>query len=126
MALHVHFSTAPQPCSINETWDCGAVNHSPFSKVGPVPVAAIGIAGYLALGGLALASAPFLLFLCAAAGCAFALYLTFIEKFVLEAWCLYCVTSQGVILLILALGLIWFTMEYISLRRLRSVGALGR
>jgi hypothetical protein len=30
LALQVHFSTATEPCSINEKWDCGVVNHSPF------------------------------------------------------------------------------------------------
>jgi vitamin-K-epoxide reductase (warfarin-sensitive) len=54
LALHVHYSTEPQPCSINEKWDCGVVNHSPFAEIMHVPVAAIGIAGYLALAGLAL------------------------------------------------------------------------
>ena len=55
LALRVHYSTDAQPCSINETWDCGIVNHSPFSEIARVPVAAIGIVGYLALAGLALA-----------------------------------------------------------------------
>ena len=55
MALRVHYSTETQPCSINEKWDCGIVNHSPFAVIGPVPVAAIGIAGYVVLAGLALA-----------------------------------------------------------------------
>ena len=53
LALQVHYSTATEPCSINEKWDCGVVNHSPFAVVGHVPVAAIGIAGYLALVALA-------------------------------------------------------------------------
>ena len=49
LALQVHYSTTTEPCSINERWDCGVVNHSPFAVIGQVPVAAIGIAGYLAL-----------------------------------------------------------------------------
>jgi len=53
LALHVHYSTETQPCSINEKWDCGVVNHSPFAEIAHIPVAAIGIAGYLALAGLA-------------------------------------------------------------------------
>ena len=51
LALHVHYSTDVEPCSINEKWDCGIVNHSPFAEIAHVPVAAIGIAGYLVLGG---------------------------------------------------------------------------
>ena len=47
MALRVHYSTETQPCSINEKWDCGIVNHSPYAELAHVPVAAIGIAGYV-------------------------------------------------------------------------------
>ena len=45
LALQVHYSTATEPCSINERWDCGIVNHSPFAEVGHIPVATIGILG---------------------------------------------------------------------------------
>ena len=55
LALQVHYSTGTEPCNINEKWDCGIVNHSSYAVIGPIPVAAIGIAGYLALAGLALA-----------------------------------------------------------------------
>lgn len=117
MALHVHYSTGTEPCSINERWDCGIVNHSPFAEVDHVPVAVIGIAGYLALGVLAFARLRFIVLLCAFVGLDFALYLTFIEKYVLQVWCLYCVTSQGIIALISLLSLGWFAWEYLRLRR---------
>jgi len=55
LALHVHYSTETEACSINEKWDCGIVNHSPYAMIGPVPVAAIGIAGYAMMLVLALA-----------------------------------------------------------------------
>src|SRR5579863_9715498 len=54
LALRVHYDTGTEPCSINEKWDCGIVNHSPFAEVMHIPVAAIGIAGYLVLSALAL------------------------------------------------------------------------
>ena len=54
LALRVHYSTETAPCSINEKWDCGIVNHSPYAEIRGVPVAAIGIAGYLLIGVLAL------------------------------------------------------------------------
>jgi vitamin-K-epoxide reductase (warfarin-sensitive) len=47
LALQVHYSTATEPCDINAKWDCGIVNHSPFAEIMHIPVAAIGIAGYL-------------------------------------------------------------------------------
>src|ERR1700692_4310932 len=35
-ALREHYRTEPSPCSINERWDCGAVNHIPFAEVGGI------------------------------------------------------------------------------------------
>lgn len=117
LALHVHYSTGTEPCSINEKWDCGVVNHSPFAEIAHVPVAAIGIAGYLVLAGLALARRRFLTFLVAGAGFCFALRLTFIEEYALGVWCLYCVISQVLIALLLLVSLGWFTAEYLDLKR---------
>lgn len=107
MALRIHYSTDTQPCSINEKWDCGIVNHSPFAEVAHVPVAAIGIAGYLVLAGLSLARRRWLVLAAAVVGLGFSLYLTHIEKDVLQVWCLYCVTSLGIIsaITLLSLGL---------------------
>jgi len=107
LALHVHYSTDTQPCSINEKWDCGIVNHSPFAVMAGIPVAAIGIAGYVVLAGLALARRRRLLVVAAVAGLGFSLYLTHIEKDVLQVWCLYCVGSLGIISIITLLSLGW-------------------
>lgn len=107
LALRVHYSTATEVCSINEKWDCGIVNHSPYAVLGPVPVAAIGIAGYLLLGALALGGWRKLVLLGAVVGLGFSLYLTHIEKDVLLVWCVYCVTSLGVISLITLSSLGW-------------------
>jgi len=117
LALHVHYSTATAPCDINAHWDCGVVNHSPFAVIDHVPVAVIGIVGYLVLVGLALAGQRFFLVLAAFSGFAFALHLTFIEKYVLEVYCLYCVISQGLIALIVLLSVIWLGSEHWRLRR---------
>jgi vitamin-K-epoxide reductase (warfarin-sensitive) len=107
LALHVHYSTGTEPCSINEKWDCGIVNHSPYAMMGPIPVAAIGIAGYAALCVLALARRKKLVMVAALLGTAFSLYLTHIEKDVLLVWCVYCVTSLGIISLITLLAIGW-------------------
>ena len=107
LALHVHYSTEMQPCSINEKWDCGIVNHSPYAVIGPVPVAAIGIAGYAAILVLALARRKRLVLLSALVGLGFSLYLTHIEKDVLLVWCIYCVTSLGIISWITLISLGW-------------------
>ena len=117
LALRVHFCTDPQPCSINERWDCGVVNHSPFAEIAHIPVAEIGIAGYLALAGLAFWRQRALVSLAALVGLGFALRLTTIEELVLQTWCLYCVISQVIIALITLLSLGWVGTEYLTLKR---------
>jgi vitamin-K-epoxide reductase (warfarin-sensitive) len=117
LALKVHYDTGVEPCSINAHWDCGIVNHSPFSMIGPIPVAAIGIAGYLAIGILAFFRRHLLLLLASGAGLAYAIYLSGIEKNVLEVWCLYCVISQALIALITLLSLAWLIAHQVSKRR---------
>jgi uncharacterized membrane protein len=116
LALRVHYDTGTEPCSINEKWDCGIVNHSPYALIGPIPVAALGILGYLALAGLALARKRGLLLLASLPGLAFALYLSHIESAILNVWCLYCVISQGVILLIVLFAAAWL----VAARRSKS------
>lgn len=107
LAFQIHYSNAVQPCDINARWDCGIVNHSRYSMVGPVPVAAIGIVGYLVLGLLAFNRRRGYTLITAIIGLAYALYLSNIEAHVLEVWCLYCVSSQIVIALITLLALLW-------------------
>jgi len=119
LALRVHYSTGTEPCSINEKWDCGIVNHSEFAEIAHVPVAAIGIAGYLLLAGLALARRRLLTLAAAAVGLGFALYLSHIERDVLMVWCLYCVISQGIIVLITLLSLGWLAADRWAKRRAR-------
>jgi uncharacterized membrane protein len=105
LALHVHYSTDIQPCSINEKWDCGIVNHSRFAEIAHIPVAAIGIAGYAVLGLLGFLRWNRLLLAASLLGLAFSLYLTHIEAHLLQVWCLYCVISQGIIALLALLAI---------------------
>jgi uncharacterized membrane protein len=90
------------PCDINERWDCGIVNHSPYAVLPQgsphgVPVAVIGIAGYVLLGILALKRAYRLMLTLAIPALAFSLYLAHIEQRLLGVWCLYCAISLGTI-----------------------------
>jgi vitamin-K-epoxide reductase (warfarin-sensitive) len=97
LALREHYRTDSSPCSINERWDCGIVNHSPYAVLFGIPVAVIGIAGYLLLGILAFQKAYGLMLAAALGGLGFALYLAHIESAVLGVWCIYCAISLGVI-----------------------------
>jgi uncharacterized membrane protein len=109
VSLVNHYKTsATDYCDIGETFNCDIVNRSIYSTIGKVPVAAIGVAGYLLL----MALCPFTrsrramlaMLLGALGGLGFALYLTYIEKYVLVVWCLLCLGSLAVISLISVLS----------------------
>ncbi|MGO9316489.1 MAG: vitamin K epoxide reductase family protein [Terracidiphilus sp.] len=110
LSLRIHYSTETSPCSINAKWDCDLVNHSPYSEIKGIPVAAMGIAGYFVLAALALMGQRLLVFLSSLIGLGYALYLAHIERDVLMVWCLYCVISLGVIALITLLSLLWMAV----------------
>jgi len=106
LALREHYRTyGDSPCSINERWDCGVVNHSRYAMLGPVPVAAVGMMGYILMAVLAVRGSYRLLIIPTFGGLAFSLYLANIEKNVLGVWCVYCVISLGIISLMSLLNL---------------------
>ncbi|HTY85170.1 MAG TPA: vitamin K epoxide reductase family protein [Silvibacterium sp.] len=111
LALRVHYSTDVQPCDINAHWDCGIVNHSRYAEIHHIPVAAIGIVGYLVLGIAAIARRRAFTFVAALIGLGFSLHLTDIEAHKLEVYCLYCVASQGIIALIALSSLFWLFLR---------------
>jgi vitamin-K-epoxide reductase (warfarin-sensitive) len=126
-ALQVHNmdpNSAP-PCAVNEHWDCGAVNHSRFAVFPPksfdedltskkihVPVAAIGIAGYGLMALFAFGGRWWVVLQLAEIGFAAACMLTYLEAYVLEKWCIYCVWSQGIVT-----ALVVTTIVALALRR---------
>jgi vitamin-K-epoxide reductase (warfarin-sensitive) len=108
LALREHYRTeGDSPCSINERWDCGIVNHSPYAVLQGtgIPVAILGIAGYLLMGALAFRRAYRLVLAAALLGLVFSLYLARIEAHVLGVWCIYCVISLGDVSVITLLSL---------------------
>ncbi len=108
LALREHYRTeGDSPCSINERWDCGIVNHSPYAviKGTGIPVAVLGIAGYFLIAALAWRRAWRALLAAALLGLGFSLYLAHIEKDILGVWCIYCVISLGTISLITLMAL---------------------
>jgi uncharacterized membrane protein len=129
LAHREHYRTGSSPCSINEVWDCGKVNKSDYAVIGglfedsgpdaqpgflqrrfprvaSIPVADIGIIGYLLLGVLAFKRWWYALTAASIAALVFSLYLAHVEKDILEAWCVYCVISLCAISLITLLGAI--------------------
>ena len=111
LALREHYREyGDSPCSINERWDCGVVNHSPYAVMLGVPVAMMGILGYILMAVLAWKQKRGLLVAVTSVGLAFALYLTNIEAHILGVWCLYCVISQGLIAALAVLSFIWIAI----------------
>lgn len=108
------------------TGDCGVVQSSSHAWVGPIPVAAIGLAGYLGLFVLALLGLQesmagsrliaLLLFGGALAGVLYSGYLTYLEAVVIKAWCRYCVASAILITVV-------FLATIPELKRIRGAGA---
>src|SRR6516225_2280721 len=122
LALREHYREyGDSPCSINERWDCGVVNHSPYALLGGVfdqlgihshipilsamPVATAGILGYIVMGIVIFRRAYRVLLILVLASLGFSLYLAHIEKDILGVWCVYCVISLGIICVMCLLSL---------------------
>ena len=121
LALREHYREyGDSPCSINERWDCGVVNHSPFAVLGGVfdqmglphiplisgmPVATFGILGYIVMAVVAFRRWYRALLVLTLGSVAFSLYLAHIEKDLLGVWCVYCVISLGLISLMCLLNI---------------------
>ena len=103
VSLERHYAkSATTFCDIGEKFNCDIVNRSEYSTVMGVPVAGIGIAGYGVLLALVTvyrsrAETPTWLLGLALAGLGFASYLTYVEGYVLETWCILCLSSLGLI-----------------------------
>lgn len=101
-------------CSISETVNCDTVARSPWSVFLGLPVSVWGLLGYALMGGLATAGlsarrrgwpAGLLVLLSLAAVCG-SVALALVSELVLHAWCLLCMASWTVNLLLLATAMV--------------------
>jgi vitamin-K-epoxide reductase (warfarin-sensitive) len=117
VSLYHHYGTSQTTyCDFGETFNCDIVNRSTYSTILGVPVALIGIAGYLTLLVLSTfyrsnAETPARLAIAALAGLAFALYLTYVERFILAAWCVLCLSSLAAIVSIAVLSAVLWVLS---------------
>jgi uncharacterized membrane protein len=101
---YVHWLDKPIACAGLGT--CAAVAESDYAWIGGIPVAFLGLLGYIAL---AVVSAFWLragrrfdlwpllaIWGMSVAGAAYSAYLTYVELFVIDAVCVWCVTSAGI------------------------------
>jgi uncharacterized membrane protein len=95
--------------------DCKAVNQSGYSEVNGIPVAVIGVAGYLSIlaimylertPGFFRENGGMLLFGITLVGFLFTVWLIFVEVALLKKYCPFCVTSQVTMTLIFILTVI--------------------
>jgi len=132
MALHIHFMdpNAAPPCAVGPGFDCGIVNHGKYSVFPPlmfdeppgklhIPVAAIGIAGYALIGIFALMGRIRIVLEFARVGFFCAAFLSFIEAYVIETWCIYCLWSQAIMTAILLTSVV-----AVVLRRRRRAASM--
>jgi len=110
MSLVAHYKKSPtEYCDLGDNFNCDIVNRSPWSEIAHVPVAGIGVAGYVFLFVMSWMAArrpqaAVFMLLAALCGLAFAIRLTYIEAYKLEVWCVLCLGSLVVISLITILS----------------------
>jgi len=132
LALRVHNQDPGQapPCAVNEKFDCGAVNHSRFADFPPrsfgedpgsgrlhIPVAELGIVGYALIAVTAVLGRMGLLLVLAEVGFFFAALLTYLEAYVIQKWCIYCLWSQAIAAAILLLTTAALASRWVRVRR---------
>ena len=102
-------------CTINDLFDCGQVSGpgAPYSSIGPIPVALLGLLGYAAIFaviwlqdwiGLVDDYLPELVFGIVGLAFLFTLGLTALELFVIHAFCQYCLYSAGIVIVMFILA----------------------
>ena len=112
VSLERHYAkSATEFCDFSQAFNCDSVNRSEYSEVEGIPVAGIGVLGYAALFFLSTfwksrTETPNRLLAVSVAGLFFALCLTYIEAERLKTWCILCIASQAVILLITVLAVV--------------------
>jgi uncharacterized membrane protein len=103
---YAHYSGAEVPCP--KGGGCETVQHSAYSKLAGVPVALIGLVGYVAI--LATLLAPegettrLATMVFTMTGFGFSLYLTSRELFSIHAICWWCVSSAVIMTLLMCLA----------------------
>lgn len=92
----VHYEGISPVCT---TGGCERVQASSYSEIGGIPVALLGLIGYVGIGISLLVPGDLgrgLTFLLTLIGFGFSIYLTYLELFVIDAICQWCVASAVV------------------------------
>jgi uncharacterized membrane protein len=126
---YVHYSGVTPPCSIKGN-PCSQVQKSQYSKLAGVPVALIGLIGYVVILGSLLAPegerARFVTMALTLGGFGFSAYLTYRELFTLEKICEWCVSSAVIMTVLVCLAVWRFLRGEESLSALATTPAPDR
>lgn len=103
---YMYYSDQHQACDINSTFECTPVHQSSYALLGGVPVAVLGVIGYLLILAFVFYDMRYASWI-AFAGMLFSLRLTYAEFFVIHKLCIFCLVSQVLIIAIWLVSIRW-------------------
>lgn len=125
-----HYQNSIPPCTVGIFADCGKVLFSKYAVVWGIPLAVIGLIHYLVETAVLMvvilkktATSHRLAIILSTLGFVSSLYFIFIMLVVLRAWCVYCLVSAIISILIFAIvpNLFWKERKYLMVQTLRLI-----
>lgn len=105
---YVHYR--PEALVCTASGGCEVVQQSEYATLAGVPVALLGLLAYAAVLGLTIVDTPLTRTITAAialSAAGFAAYLIALQAFVIDAWCIWCLVNDLVIVPALAVLSVW-------------------
>jgi len=105
---YVHYQPEALVCTVGG--GCETVQESSYAELFGVPVALLGLLGYVAVLVLVVWDSELARTLAAAVALTavgFVVYLIVLQAFVIDAWCIWCLVNDLVIVPLLAIGTVW-------------------
>jgi uncharacterized membrane protein len=102
---YVKLTEVPMACAANSIFNCDVVQNSAYSRMFGIPIAWLGLATYLVVGGLLLAQhrvallrdyGMLLIFGIVLFGWVYSMYLVYLQFFVLRALCMWCLMHEAI------------------------------
>ena len=109
---YVHYQPSALICTGGG--GCETVQESSYAELLGIPVALVGLAAYVCVLALLAWDAPAARTLTAAislGAAGFAVYLVTLQAFVIDAWCVWCLANDLVVVPLLAVVAVWRVLE---------------
>lgn len=109
---YVQLTAQPMVCAEDAGFNCDVVQNSVYARVGGVPIAYLGLATYLVLGALILLEnrlailreyGHLMVFAVTLFAFVYSMYLVYVQAFVLEAFCQWCLMHELIITVLVVL-----------------------